>query len=212
LFACQTPRTANMPGLKARRALSVNLVADPLFPHRSLSVKMSDHKTPAEESGSPFAMRWRRRRNRPETLQAHGPLGDDTLAVFTEFVSLGLVKPPEAMGADIAVGECQSAASMLGSSPPRPNICARCRGASAAKRCMHRDGAALTLATREQHIRRDKATSNICTFPFLQPCVLGVKILRPWKHLHKDLLISLLLRTPKPVIDPESSFRSARSP
>jgi glycine dehydrogenase subunit 1 len=88
-------------------------------------------------------------RDRSETAAICHAKGALLIAVFTAVVSLGLVKPPGAMGADIAVGEGQSIGNRLnfggpisGCSPPRPNICARYRGASAEKRWMPRDGAA----------------------------------------------------------------------
>jgi glycine dehydrogenase subunit 1 len=98
----------------------------------------------------------------------------DTLliAVFTEVVSLGRVKPPGAMGADIAVGEGQSIGNRLNFGGPYVGLfaakakylrqmpgrlCGETVDASG------RRGFVLTLSTREQHIRRDKATSNICT-------------------------------------------------
>jgi glycine dehydrogenase subunit 1 len=94
------------------------------------------------------------------------------IAVFTEVVSLGLVKPPGAMGADIAVGEGQSIGNRLNFGGPYVGLfaakakylrqmpgrlCGETVDASG------RRGFVLTLSTREQHIRRDKATSNICT-------------------------------------------------
>ncbi len=94
------------------------------------------------------------------------------VSVFTEAVSLGLVAPPGEMGADIAVGEGQSFGNALNFGGPYVGLFA-CRqklvrqmpgrlvgetvDAGGAR------GFVLTLATREQHIRRDKATSNICT-------------------------------------------------
>jgi glycine dehydrogenase subunit 1 len=103
--------------------------------------------------------------------------------VFTEAVSLGLVSPPGAMGADIAVGEGQSIGNGLIYGGPYVGLFAakskyvrqmpgRLCGEtvdSEGKR-----GYVLTLSTREQHIRRDKATSNICTNSGL--CVLAFTI------------------------------------
>ncbi|WP_284178356.1 aminomethyl-transferring glycine dehydrogenase subunit GcvPA [Rhabdaerophilum sp. SD176] len=101
--------------------------------------------------------------------QAKGAL---LIAVFTEAVSLGLVESPGAMGADIVVGEGQSIGNALNFGGPYV-------GLFAAKQKYVRQmpgrlcgetvdaegqrGFVLTLSTREQHIRRDKATSNICT-------------------------------------------------
>ena len=96
------------------------------------------------------------------------------IAVFTEAVSLGLITPPGEMGADIVVGEGQSFGVGLQFGGPYVGLFA-CRGDRNFVRNMPgrlagetvdadgRRGFVLTLSTREQHIRRDKATSNICT-------------------------------------------------
>lgn len=94
------------------------------------------------------------------------------VAVFTEAVSLGLIKSPGAMGADIVVGEGQSIGNALNFGGPYVGLFAtrheflRQTPGRLAGESVDADGKrsyVLTLSTREQHIRRDKATSNICT-------------------------------------------------
>jgi glycine dehydrogenase subunit 1 len=104
-----------------------------------------------------------------EACHRHGAL---LVAVFTEAVSLGLVTPPGAMGADIVVGEGQSIGNALNFGGPYVGLFAtrnefvRQMPGRLAGESVDADGRrsfVLTLSTREQHIRRDKATSNICT-------------------------------------------------
>ena len=99
----------------------------------------------------------------------HGAL---LVAVFTEAVSLGLVTAPGAMGADIVVGEGQSIGNALNFGGPYVGLFAtkskyiRQMPGRLCGETVDADGQrgfVLTLSTREQHIRRDKATSNICT-------------------------------------------------
>ena len=106
-----------------------------------------------------------------EAAHAKGAL---LIAVFTETVSLGLVEAPGDMGADIAVGEGQSIGVGLNFGGPYVGLFA-CKNDRNFIRQMPgrlagetvdadgRRGYVLTLSTREQHIRREKATSNICT-------------------------------------------------
>ena len=104
-----------------------------------------------------------------EKAHTHGAL---LVAVFTEVVSLGLIEPPGAQGADIVVGEGQSLGNPLSFGGPyvglfatRQKFIRQMPGRLCGETvdAEGRRGFVLTLSTREQHIRRDKATSNICT-------------------------------------------------
>src|SRR5271154_6282163 len=108
---------------------------------------------------------------RPIAAAAHAK-GALLIAVFTEAVSLGAVRAPGEMGADIAVGEGQSIGNALNFGGPYVGLFATQakfvrqmpgRLAGETLDAEGRRGFVLTLSTREQHIRREKATSNICT-------------------------------------------------
>ena len=104
-----------------------------------------------------------------EAAHAKGAL---LVAVVTEPVALGLIKPPGEMGADIVVGEGQSIGVGLQFGGPyvglfatREKFVRQMPGRLAGETvdAEGKRGFVLTLSTREQHIRREKATSNICT-------------------------------------------------
>jgi glycine dehydrogenase subunit 1 len=107
-----------------------------------------------------------------EAVQVAKAAGAYSVAVVTEPVSLGLLAPPGQLGIDIVAAELQSFGVPVGYGGPYCGVIA------ASEKCMRqmpgrfvgmatdtegRKGYVLTLATREQHIRREKATSNICT-------------------------------------------------
>ncbi len=112
--------------------------------------------------------------------QAHGAL---LIVVVTEPVALGLIESPGTLGADIVVGEGQAIGVGLQFGGPylglfgcREKFVRQMPGRLCGETvdAEGRRGFVLTLSTREQHIRREKATSNICTNSGL--CALSFSI------------------------------------
>jgi glycine dehydrogenase subunit 1 len=104
-----------------------------------------------------------------EATRAHGA---HLVVSVTEALSLALLAPPGALGADIVCGEAQSfgvpmslGGPHLGFVASQPKLLRQLPGRLVGETVDSegRRGYVLTLATREQHIRRERATSNICT-------------------------------------------------
>lgn len=122
-------------------------------------------------------------RNVEELAQLAHDAGALLIVVVTEVVSLGLLEAPGALGADIVVAEGQSIGNALNFGGPYVGLMAtrqqfvRQMPGRLCGETVDADGNrgfVLTLSTREQHIRREKATSNICTNSGL--CALAFSI------------------------------------
>lgn len=117
----------------------------------------------------------------PAIAEAAHAVGAVAISATAESMALGLVRPPGASSIDIAVGEGQSLGLPMSYGGPGVGLFATSDKhvrAMPGRLCGStvdvdgRPGFVLTLNTREQHIRRERATSNICTNQGL--CSLGV--------------------------------------
>jgi glycine dehydrogenase subunit 1 len=113
------------------------------------------------------------------------------LCVAADPVTLGLLPPPGQFGADIVVGEGQALGLPLSYGGPylgffatRKDYVRKMAGrlVGETRDRQGRRGFVLTLATREQHIKRDKATSNICTNQGLMALAATVYLAVMGKH------------------------------
>ncbi|MBI3439394.1 MAG: aminomethyl-transferring glycine dehydrogenase subunit GcvPA [Proteobacteria bacterium] len=129
------------------------------------------------------------------------------VATFTEAVAFGAIEPGGSYGADIVCGEGQSIGNALNYGGPYVGLFAvkekyvRQMPGRVAGETVDVDGQrgfVLTLSTREQHIRREKATSNICTNSGLcqlawtiHMTLLGGKGLRQLAQLNHEKAVAL---------------------
>jgi glycine dehydrogenase subunit 1 len=124
-----------------------------------------------------------------DAIHARGK--DAQFVVVTNPISPGLLKPPGDYGADIVVGEGQPlglglnfGGPYLGFYATRSQYARQMAGRLVGKTVdiEGKDGYVMTLTTREQHIRRDKATSNICSNQGLMALAATIYMAALGKH------------------------------
>jgi len=121
-----------------------------------------------------------------------------SVAVVAEAASLALLAPPGAGGADIACGEAQSLGVPIHNGGPILGFLS-CRAehqrqipgrlAGQTHDAEGRRAFCLTLSTREQHIRREKATSNICTNQGLMALASNIHMSLLGKHGMREVAL-----------------------